>query len=364
MSAMLEKLKHLLSPPGNGVFTVHTAKEFKSTLHQALYKVSDTDEVKRIWEKSLVASLESPLPSLIAVPMDTGGGIQRGANWGPLFIRNELLNLHGVSVYNDLGDIRIIPHLLHDKYLNESTIKECQLALYAGEELPVSGLSMAELAYQLIYDFSPDKKLFGLGGDHSVSYSFVRQWLLHKKKQAKRVAVIHFDAHTDLLDQRLGIDICFGSWAYHMIELLHKPTDLIQFGIRSSGKDRNHWESKLKINQIWADEIHQNLQAVLDKTLDYLSQENIEEVYISFDIDALDLKYASCTGTPEKGGLEPHQCTYLIKGITTKTQMTGCDLVEVAPFVRSPYQTILSPEPQTTLANSALIAKCLLEALG
>jgi agmatinase len=40
------------------------------------------------------------------------------------------------------------------------------------------------------------------------------------------------------MDERLGIDICFASWAYHMIDLLEKPSDLIQFGIRSSGQDK------------------------------------------------------------------------------------------------------------------------------
>ena len=31
---------------------------------------------------------------------------------------------------------------------------------------------------------------------------------------------VHFDAHTDLLVERLGIDLCFGSWCTHILEFL------------------------------------------------------------------------------------------------------------------------------------------------
>ena len=46
----------------------------------------------------------------------------------------------------DIGDIKVIPHLLHDKYLNEETISECRNALYSDSqvELPVSPLSIAK----------------------------------------------------------------------------------------------------------------------------------------------------------------------------------------------------------------------------
>ena len=104
-------LKQLLTYPGNGVFTVQTAKENKEKLTNALYgKDSDPNEK---WSSGLENLASNKLPVIFGIPSDAGGGIQRGANWGPLFIRNELVNDKFYSdkakVY-DLGDVRVIPH--------------------------------------------------------------------------------------------------------------------------------------------------------------------------------------------------------------------------------------------------------------
>ena len=141
---LVEKMKKYLCPPGNGVFTVHTAAELKEDLHQHLYQTIQQDEVQKKWEESLDELTKKSQVCLLGITMDTGGGIQRGANWGPLFLRNELLKNSNYNLI-DLGDTKTIPHLIHDKYLNEKTIESCQLSLYQEKNsLPVSALSIAE----------------------------------------------------------------------------------------------------------------------------------------------------------------------------------------------------------------------------
>jgi agmatinase len=356
----IEKLNRYLCPPGNGVFTVHTAKENKESLHSVQFKTKDPKEVEKIWREDLSNFKATKLPILMGLCIDTGGGIQRGANWGPLFIREHIQKSIGHPEYFDIGDVRVIPHLLHDKYLNEQTIRSCQEALYDGEDLKVSGLSIAEEVCDIL--ISENKKVFSLGGDHSVSYPVVKSWIKGRRAAGKKVAVIHFDAHTDLMPKRLGIDICFASWAYHMIELLEKPSHLLQFGIRSSGQPKEHWESKLGVQQFWASEF--NTTQVEEKTLKYLKDEEIDEVYISFDIDALDAQYASSTGTPEVDGLEPHRCIQLIEKIAEVCHVTGGDVVEVAPFVHSALKSKLAPEPETTVESASLISRKILEVMS
>jgi agmatinase len=361
MNNLTKKIYEYLCPPGNGVFTVHTAKENKEKLHNSLYETSNSDEVQKKWEKSIELLQSNKLPCLLGVTSDTGGGIQRGANWGPLFIRTELLK--GDAQFFDIGDVRTIPHLLHDKYLNKETIKECQLALYNKENsLPVSALSITEDFCEEFYRHSPTTSLFALGGDHSVSYSLVKPWIEAKKKQGKKVAIIHFDAHTDLMASRLGIDICFGSWAYHMIELLDDPSLLVQFGIRSSGQPKEYWEKTLGVKQYWAKELLEK-NSISEEVISQLKDKQVDELYISFDIDALDSEYASATGTPESGGLAPHHCIGLIDELSKHFKITGADLVEVAPFIRSSHFSGLVPEPDTTLQSSRLISEKLLEVL-
>ncbi len=57
-----------------------------------------------------------------------------------------------------------------------------------------------------------------------------------------------------------------------------------------------------------------------------------ETVYISFDIDGLDPKYCTHTGTPVPGGFELDQVIYLIKALAKSgRKIIGFDLCEVAP---------------------------------
>lgn len=349
-----------LCPPGNGVFTVHTAKENKESLHTKLYNTHDIKEVEKFWQQSYEQLESISKPCLLGVTSDTGGGIQRGANWGPLFIRQSL----DPSQFFDLGDIKTIPHLLHDKYLNEETLQSCREALYQDNtKLPVSALSIAEDMCQNFYELFTDKAVIGLGGDHSVSYSLVKPWIKAKRAQGKKVAVIHFDAHTDLMVKRLGIDVCFASWAYHMLEELASPSHLVQFGIRSSGQNKDYWESKLGVKQYWADEILKNEKSILDETIKNLKEDNIEEIYISFDIDALDAKFASATGTPEYEGLTPEICTNYILELGKHFKVTGADLVEVAPFVKSTHAFADIHEPEQTLMSSQKVINSFVEVM-
>ena len=97
-------------------------------------------------------------------------------------------------------------------------------------------------------------------------------------KQNKKVGILHFDAHTDLLDTRLGIDLCFGSWAYHILEDLSSPELLVQVGIRSSAKDRMHWEKKFGVTQIWANEVIETpLEETIRKILDIYKNKNVDD---------------------------------------------------------------------------------------
>lgn len=356
----IEKCESYLAPPGNGVFTVHTAKVLKDDYHNQLYGECSAEGVERRWKKSLRRLEDSDLPVLLGVTSDTGGGIQRGANWGPLFIRSETDLSKRVL---DAGDVKTIPHLLHDKYLNRETIDSCRQALYSGKKLPVSALSIAEDFAGEFFKRYPDRALISLGGDHSVSYPLVKAWLKAKKEQGKRTAILHFDAHTDLMDKRLGVDICFASWAYHMLELLERPSDLIQYGIRSSGKPKEHWTGSMGVQQYWSKEFSEKgVGAILEETLAYLRERRPDEIYISFDIDFLDASCASATGTPEKDGPMPHDAVALIEGVGKEFKVTGADLVEVAPFVASYMKDPKTLEPETTLQSAKTVLEALLEA--
>lgn len=327
----MNNLSKLLTFPGNGVFTVHTAREKKEKIISGYYRTTDPSKAQTYWNKELL-SLDTTKPWVIGIPSDSGGGIQRGANWGPMSVRLEILDLKNELI--DLGDVRTIPHLLHDKYLNEKTIKECRKALYGKNlKLPVSPLSIAEKVLSTLYKKHKEAKIFGIGGDHSTSYPLVKTWI-ESRKNLKKAALIHFDAHTDLLESRLGIDLCFGTWTYQILSMLYSSDHILQLGIRSSGKTKNFWKKNLGVNQFWAQEmINWGVEKTYAKISAHLKKINISEIYISFDIDALDKRYACATGTPEDNGLNPADCAAIIRLLSKDFKITGADLMEVAPYV-------------------------------
>jgi len=363
----LSKLKHYLVPPGEGVFTIHTASENKKNLQIKLYGEAtvSSGQVRKIWEESFDKTLPLSKCVILGIPSDCGGGIQRGANWGPLFLREALINSREDLKAYDIGDVRVIPHLLHDKYLNEETINKCRRSLYGNDKinLPVSPLSIAHDFASGFHEQYPAKSIFMIGGDHSVSYPIVRAYLESKKSQGKKVALIHFDAHTDLLEERLGIDLCFGTWTSQVIPFLESPKHLVQVGIRSSGKERTHWENKFGHTQIWAKDVFdKGASAIAEEIVSKLKALNIEEVYISFDIDCLDQNYAGATGTPEAEGLSPHEPMVIMQTLFENFKITGADMVEIAPFVK--MHAVKQIEPETTLMVAAALSTFLIQAMG
>ncbi len=355
----MNKLTQLLTLPGNGVHTVHTARERKERLIEALFGTKDPEKARKIWEKNLNA-LSSERPLVLGIPSDNGGGIQRGANWGPLAIRGELLREK--NEFLDVGDVRVIPHLLHDKYLNEKTIRDCRKALYGKVvKLPVSPLSIAEDAVKEIYEKVPEARILGLGGDHSTSYPLVKEWLLSRTEK-KKAGILHFDAHTDLLEDRLGIDLCFGTWTFQILKFLKSRDHLLQIGIRSSGKTKAHWKKNVGIEQIWASEVAKDgAEKTLKKIVKHFKRLGVEELYVSFDIDALDEKFAAATGTPEKEGLLPTDCAAILRELKKDFQITGADLMEVAPFVLP--EGVEPRDQKSSLTVAGDIARLLLDIL-
>ncbi len=363
----LSKIKHYMTPPGEGVFTVHTASDKRQSLQKKMYGPDAVahKRVRAIWEESLEKTLPLSNCVILGIPSDCGGGIQRGANWGPLYLRESLINSRENLKAYDIGDVRVVPHLLHDKYLNQETIENCRLALYQNKKvnLPVSPLSIAYDFAKNFHQQFPAKNLFMIGGDHSVSYPMVRAYLEAKKIQGKKVALIHFDAHTDLLEERMGIDLCFGTWTSQILPYLESPQHLVQLGIRASGRDRGHWETKFGCMQIWSEEIiAKGAGVIAEQVIAHLKNLAIEEIYISFDIDCLDQEYAGATGTPEPKGLSPHEPMLIMQSLFENFKITGSDIVEIAPLVRAPY--IKQIEPETTLLVASSLATFLIQAMG
>lgn len=338
----LQKLESMLRPPGKGIYTVSTGGGLASSLWKRIYKTTDTPKVLNTWREG-ISKIKSAKLALLGIPSDCGAGIVRGANMGPLALREYLYQERRFKKWIesrtivDIGDIIVVPQLLHDGMLNERQISASREALYPDiataveEKWAVSPLSILKEVADTLFSLHPNLKILALGGDHSISWPIVESYA--KRDGTNSFAILHIDAHTDCLKSRLGIDTCYGTWAYHANRLIGGNGKLVQVGIRVSSKPKSYWEEKEGVKQFWADEVLKKPTQVMEKILDHLRSLKIENIYISNDIDGTGMEFAAATGTPEKKGLTPVFVSTLIEKVGNYFNVIGADLVEVAPVL-------------------------------
>ena len=173
------------------------------------------------------------------------------------------------------------------------------------------------------------KTLLSFGGDHFVTLPLLRA---HYKKYGK-MALLHFDAHTDTYSQGSKYD--HGTMFYHAPrEGLIGPAHSVQVGIRTEYNRETHGYQVIDAataNDITADDIVSQIRArVGDMPL-----------YVTFDIDCLDPAFAPGTGTPVCGGLTSDKAMKIIRGLRGMN-IVGMDVVEVAPAYDSADITALA----------------------
>ena len=157
------------------------------------------------------------------------------------------------------------------------------------------------------------------GGDHFVTLPLLRA----HAKQLGKLALIHFDAHTDTFPME-GAEYFHGSMFYHAPrEGLIDADRSIQVGIRTEYSESDHeFEviSAAVANDLGVEEILDRIRARVGDA----------PCYLTFDIDCLDPAYAPGTGTPVAGGLTSDRALKIIRGLAG-INLVGMDLVEVAP---------------------------------
>ncbi len=171
-----------------------------------------------------------------------------------------------------------------------------------------------------------------VGGEHSVPFGAIKA----AAEKHKEIGILHVDAHMDFRDAFEGFAWSHASIMHNVISRIPGVKRLVQVGIRDFGEremefarehaDRIH----VHYDDVWAEEM------LSGATFTSLCKKAIEplphNVYVSFDIDALDPSLCPHTGTPVPGGLSFNQAVILLDTLKNSGRaVIGFDLVEVAP---------------------------------
>lgn len=360
----LRELEHLLRPAGGGLYLVSTGRAEQEALQRRIYGARDAAGVDARWRDAL-ARISTARVVVLGVPSDVGAGFRRGANLGPQAIRSALLaadpdwpDTAAARGVVDIGDVFVVPQLLHDDMLGDAQRAASRRALYPtldardAATLPVSPLSIEERALDLVFSLNPAVKPIVLGGDHSTAWP-VASALSRARKEPW--GIVQPDAHTDLLEERLGIRYCFATWSFHANDLVGRGGRMVQVGIRATRHPREHWESTLAVRQFWADECRARPAEALDAIVAHVKSTGVRGVYFSNDIDGTDAAWADATGTPEPNGLEPDFVVELIRRLGREVGIVAGDVTEVAPPLGSAKTVDLAARYLRETIDAALV---------
>lgn len=253
---------------------------------------------------------------VMGIPYDLGTSGRAGARSGPNGIRQASANLRWEEQRWPWG----------------FSLNERLQAIDYGDVQFSSGDSedmMAQVEGHAARITAAGKTLISLGGDHFVTLPLLRG---HVAAHGK-LALIHFDAHTDTYAQHEAYD--HGSMFYRAPrEGLIDTARSVQVGIRTEYDRQAH-----EFQVIDADHVNeQTPQQVIDAIRARVGD---APAYLTFDIDCLDPAFAPGTGTPVVGGLSTSTALRILRGLAD-LNIVGFDVVEVSPAYDQSQLTALA----------------------
>ncbi|VVB54411.1 N(1)-aminopropylagmatine ureohydrolase [uncultured archaeon] len=189
-----------------------------------------------------------------------------------------------------------------------------------------------------------------LGGEHSLSYPFVKAC----KNKYPELGFVVLDAHMDLRDEFHGEKNSHACISKHVIDdLTHK---YVSIGIRSGTREEYEYVSENKIKMFSAEDVYSNgIEKIISEFRDYIRG----PVYLSIDMDAIDPAYAPALGTPEPYGITPRDVRDIISCLAP--QVVGFDLVEIAPAYDSGGTAVLGAKLVRDFLAASTKARLFLE---
>jgi len=265
-------------------------------------------EDERFWPK--LSFMGPPFPHgeyspsrvvVMPVPYDSTTTARAGARDGPdAMIHNSM----DMETY-DVG-LGFEPYL-HGIYTSPS--------VFVTNKSPEA---MIDRVHAVATEFLADEKfLVTFGGEHTVAVGSFRA---HRDRYSN-LSVLAIDAHADLRDS-------YQDTRYNHACTLRRILDdvpVTQVGLRSAALEEAQLirERGLPFFSPRAYRALPDLSHIVDNLK--------ENVYVTIDLDGIDIGEMSAVGTPEPGGLRWDEVSELMEAVSAKRRIVGFDVTELAP---------------------------------
>jgi arginase len=276
---------------------------------------------------------------IIGVPIDLGAD-RRGVDMGPSAIRysqlKQKLEELGYQV-EDMGNVEV-PIAEMCKVTNPKL-------KYLDCIIPMSRRVAGAVATSMQAGHFP----LVLGGDHSLSIGSIRGAAKNRK-----IGVIWLDAHADFnTDQTtpsgnihgMSLAALSGLGDKSLVQLWDEtvpvidPAKIAIIGARDldPGEKKNLKETGAMVMSM--EQVDRfGMVTVVEKAIEHISRD-VDGIYLSLDLDALDPQHAPGVGTPVPAGLTQREAHLACEMIAETNLLIGMDVVEVNPILDVHNQT-------------------------
>lgn len=180
----------------------------------------------------------------------------------------------------------------------------------------VSRNQVAEVINKIV---SKSKIPIAIGGDHSITVEIIKSI----SKVHGSLSLVYFDAHPDLISSTRNY---YGSVFFDVLPFIDLKSS-IQIGIRTPEQEEIDNIKKYNLSVVTPFDM---LKIGLLETEKKILEKIGKNIYVSFDMDAIDPAFAPGVSVPVPIGLRNSEAVYLLKSLAQRG-ITGMDLMEVCP---------------------------------
>jgi agmatinase len=253
--------------------------------------------------------------AVVGLPFDTGLAVRTGARFGPRAVREASLTIH--PAYNPAQRVAVFERL--------SVIDVGDARVVAG----FTDRSLASIGDALRPMHDAGVVPLGIGGDHTVTLAELRA----AAQRHGPLALLHFGAHTDALDESAGERYMHSSVIRRAVEEgVIDPARSTLMGMRGGldVPDEHEQARELGFTVVPWDDLAQLGTGMVAAAVDKAAG----KAFITVDVDFVDPAFAPAVGTPEVGGPSSMQALALLRACRG-LDLAGADVVEVVPELDS-----------------------------
>ena len=250
--------------------------------------------------------------AILGAPTDEGSPFLPGSRFGPRSIREHSLRFGNDGYYDPEEDREFLEEELREHRIIDVGDANIQIT-----QPDISFDNITKLTKAVL-----DKGAMPvvIGGDHAISYPVARAF-------EQPFHVVHFDAHIDYLPFIHGFRYT-NAHPFSQIRALSNLQSLSQVGIRSLRHKRSWIEdSKQDGNRVVTMRQFRDLKP--SGIVEGLPRD--AKVYVSIDIDVLDLPLVPGCVSAEPNGMMYAELRDTLFALAEHTEIIGFDLVEVNP---------------------------------